>query len=158
MMKIKIIFLFCLLVSNYGLAHNEILGELTFSNYQGELYVRANLEKKHFIHVLKSEGDCPSEKMISECGERYINQSIQVKVNNEDAVLKRKSLEVGKDYIVWLFQIGESYKVLNSLSVNSIYMLKYNDHGILHVKIVINEFSASYNMSAKRKSINVNLN
>ena len=45
-------------------AHFEILGSISFTNSENEVYIRAVLDKKFLTKVLQKEGDCSREMMM----------------------------------------------------------------------------------------------
>ncbi len=145
------------LFSQKAMAHIEILAQLSIVNYNDELYVKAVLDKKNLVFALKEEGDCSPQMMLKECGDNFFKTYIKTKVNNEEVTLERTAFEIKQKQVVFNYKVKTHAKI-NSISLESDYMLKYNSHGGINVFFEIDEHRSSYTMTAIRKKITANFN
>ena len=153
-MRLKgLTFLLIICSSFYTHAHNEVVGQIHFENYQNTLSIKAILNKKHLTLALEKEGNCSLKDMLKVCGEKYFNKSICITVNNDSISLKSTDYQLEKEAVIFTYQIKLPSSEINSIGVNSNYMLSYNDHGIVKASFLINDITSSYNLSSTRKQI-----
>lgn len=155
MKKFILLGLFLMTIFSASFAHTEIFAHLSYTNYNNELFIRATLDKEPLVHALKKEGDCSAKTMLKECGDKFLKTYIKTKVNNKLVDLHRVGFEIEKDQIIFSYEVKNTSKI-ESISVESEYMLKYNPHGGIKVFFEINEHKSSYTMTERRKKITAN--
>jgi hypothetical protein len=155
MRKIIFVAMFFMAFCTSCLAHTEILAQLTFVNYNNELYVKAVLDKDVLVLALKEEGDCTPQMMLKECGDKFFKTYIKSMVNGEAVELEKIAFDIEQKQVVFNYKIKVKSKI-KSISLESDYMLKYNSHGGIKVFFGIEEHKSSYTMTANRRKITAN--
>lgn len=155
MKKIILIALFLVTLRTDFHAHTEILAQLTFVNYNNELYVKAVLDKDNLVNALKVEGDCSPQMMLNECGDKFFKTYIKAQVNGELVELEKITFEIEHKQVIFNYKVKVQSKI-KTISLESDYMLKYNSHGGINVFFGIDEHKSSYTMTAVRKKITAN--
>lgn len=149
----------CIIVFVYlpAIAHNEMVAEFIFQSNGHDLFITANLEKRHLTLALKSEGDCTAEEMMKVCGNEYVNQHFTVFLNHATCKLVDEGLNIGKDYVTYNYFIDLQGEDICQVRVDSDYMLQYNDHGITRVAFALTGFNKIYSLSKDRRSITASI-
>ena len=134
--------------------HNESVGEITFEQYENEVYARAILDKRYLAMALKQEADCPAATMLSHCAPAYVQDHVNVVVNGTKVGLTKVQQELTQRHLILTWKLNSNEPV-ESLNVNSTYMLSVSDHATLSVNCFLNERELYYTMSARKPAINV---
>ena len=134
--------------------HNESVGEITFEQYENEVYARAILDKRYLAHALKQEADCPAATMLSHCAPAYVQERVNVLINGSKVALTKVQQELTQRHVILTWKLSSNEPV-QSLKVNSTYMLSVSDHATLTVNCFLNERELYYTMSARKPAINV---
>lgn len=135
--------------------HNESVGQLSFEQYNNQVYVRATLDKRYLAQVMQAESDCPAAIMLSECAPAYVTQHIHVKVNGEYVKLALAQQELMQRHVLLTWKVQAPNAPIERLHVQSTYMTAMTDHATLRVNCLLNELERYYTLSANRTAINV---
>lgn len=136
--------------------HIETVAQLAIEYAQEGLIVTASLEKNHLSHVLKKEGDCLPQDMLRVCADQYVQNNIQLMVNGKQVELAKQSQELTKESLIIAYKI-DCIAPVQSIDIQSDYMIKYNDHAKVKVLSMLAEKNKVYSLSAKRKQITISL-
>ena len=139
-------------------AHTEIAGRLIFENFENELYVRAELDKRLLTVALMYEGDCPPREMLAVCGDQYLREHLKITVNCTETDLEKLSMEIQHRHVIFSYKVLHPNEQLRSIGVSSSYLLKYNDHAIVRTHFDIDLHTKSYDLNASRQSIEATFN
>lgn len=134
--------------------HNEIVGTFAFEQLSDEyLLLNTKVEKKHFVHALKKEGECSSKDMMRICGNKYVEENFQVEVNGRKMILNQEDIIIEKDFVILTYTIKLLHPEIEKIKVTSDYMFKYNDHAILKVIFDLDEKRRSFSIKNRKRSI-----
>lgn len=134
--------------------HNEIVGTFAFEQLSDDyLLLNTKVEKKHFIHALKKEGDCSLKDMMRVCGNKYLEDNFQVEVNGRKMILNQEDIIIEKDFVILTYTIKLLNPKIDEIKVTGDYMFKYNDHAILKVIFDLGEKRRSFNIKNRRRTI-----
>ena len=136
--------------------HNERVGEITFEQYQNQVYARAILDKRYLTLALKQEVDCPAAIMLSSCAPSFVQERMRVEVNGQSASLEKIDQELTQRHLIITWKLHSNDQQINSLELNSSYMLAYTDHATIGVNCFLNQQERYYTMSARKTAININ--
>lgn len=136
-----------------SVVHSEVVGEIRIDNFGTELFVDAVLDKRLLTSVLLKEGDCISAQMMEICGGNYFTDHVRFIVNGKPLKCSQQLLELHQEHVVYRFYLGDLNEKIKSVSVESDYMLHYNDHSVLKVKLGIDNELRTYNLHENLKKI-----
>lgn len=156
--KITILFLFLFLISQKTMAHTEEVGQLKIDNFENQLFVTATLDKRALSYALMNEGDCSPKDMLSECGNDYFLSHVTIKVNGVLVSLGEISMILEKASVTFQYQLDGVFDNIQSIEVESDYMLQYAEHARLRVFLDVADFQKNYSMDQNRKKINIQTN
>lgn len=139
-------------------AHTEVVGKIVFKNFENELYATAILDKRLLTVALMNEGECAPKDMLKVCATRYVQAHIKFIVNCEEVDYKQLSVDVQQTAVVISYQVEADAKAVETISVSSSYMLKYNDHAMMQVHFAIGEEDRVFNLHADRQKIEATFN
>ena len=136
------------------LIHNEIVGIFAFEQLSDDyLLLNTKVEKKHFVHALKKEGDCSLKDMMQVCGNKYLEDNFQVEVNGRKMILNQEGIIVEKDFVILNYTIKLLNPKIDEIKVTGDYMFKYNDHAILKIIFDMGEERRSFSIKNRRRII-----
>jgi len=138
---------------NTRILHSNILGELRIDNFNHELFVDAYLDKQMLTTALIREADCQPQDMMSVCGGQYLQDHVKIHVNGQLLSFSQQAMEVHKEYVVYRYYLGETDQSIQTIKVESDYLLDYYEHTVLKVKIGVEDLTKSYNLNATMKKI-----
>ena len=133
--------------------HTEIVADFYFETHDDGLYVLAVLEKHHLTLALQSEGICAPQDMLAVCGDQYVKDNFQLTINGKAMTMDKEGMDVKREQIIYSYKVKEGPMKIEELSVNSTYMLKYNEHAFTRVAININDQQVQYNLRASRQTL-----
>ncbi len=135
-------------------AHSEIVANIMVAYAEEGLVLTASLEKKHLAFALKKEAKCQPKDMLRICASEYVQQHIKVAINDEVIELKKLDQQLTKSSLIitYLIKCGAP---IQSVNIQSDYMIQYNDHSKVKVISRLAEKDKSYSLSVKRKEITI---
>ena len=134
--------------------HNERVGEITFEEYNNEVYARAVLDKRYLVLALKQEADCPAAAMMANCAPNYVKDHLSVQLNGKPVDMRKIQQELTQRHLIITWKLNNQEPV-EQLRVNSTYMLALTNHATLGINCHLNQQERYYTMSARKSSINV---
>ena len=135
-------------------AHSEVVARLVIEPIENGLAITASFEKRNLTYALQQEADCTPKDMLNICANQYIRAHIQFLINGKQTKLKKVSQQLTKNSLLISYQITYE-KSIEKLTVKSDYMFQYNDHAKVKVISKLSKDNLSYNLSVRRKTINV---
>lgn len=136
-----------------SVVHSEVVGEIRIDNFGTEVFVDALLDKHLLTTVLLKEGNCAPAQMMEICGGNYFTDHVRFVVNGKTLTCSQQSLELHQEHVVFRFYLGDLQEKIKTVSVESDYMLHYNDHSVLKVKLGINNELRTYNLNEQLQKI-----
>lgn len=127
-------------------AHNELLATFLVESYDGQVYVKAIVEKRHITAALEQEGDCQPADMMSKCGEEYITEHLQLSINGVTVSLAQLSMDIEQENVTYLFKVKGEFPQVKKVALVSDYMFDYNEHAILRAVIGLGDEPKSYTL------------
>jgi hypothetical protein len=138
MKQLTFLLLFLVLQTSVVQAHFETVATLEFTHHDGKFYVKASLEKRQLAVALAHEADCVPKDMMNICAERYLRDHIKLKLNGKSFHLVQEGLQLQKGYLILTYRV-DNIQSVESIDIDSDYMLDYDSHAITKYVLQIDE-------------------
>ena len=102
--------------------------------------------------ALQAEADCPHATMMSVCADSYVRDNITVEVNGTPVTITKQQMQMAQSSVILVYEV-KSDEFVESIGVESSYMLRHNDHTILRVGFDMGEKPRLFTMSNSRTQI-----
>jgi len=104
-----------------------------------------------------NEGDCELKDMIKVCGNTYFQDNTNIKIDDEDQLLQNEGVVIEERYVIFNYKVNLQGKNLNQITIESDYMMNYNDHGVNRIFSALLDNPKSYDLNFNKRIITIEL-